>query len=532
MRTAEEIIQRFDKLDAEMQLNWKSHLKEISDLILPNYNDIYRTQMSGEKKNQAKIYDTTALQSVKFLGSGLHTLLSNPSLPFFALTTGDDILDRDEQVRDWLQKASQAMHDVLNQSNFQTQVHEIYLAQLVFGTAVCLIEEDEKDLVRFETVPIYYCPVDQNHLSVIDTLMPSYQWTLRNIIQKFGKKALPKEWLEQNIEKRLDDKFTVIWAVYPREDIKFSDGKPVPGPKNMPWACKYVLKEAKHILKESGFHEWPAVVPRWSRLPGEKYGRSPAMDALPDIKMINAMAKTNIEAAQLSVRPPLQKDDDGVNAIVNFTPGAINIVRPGSQGIRPINTGVDPRLGEELMNPVKERIKNHFFLNQLQLAEDNPQMTAKEVTVRSDEKQRILAPVLARQHYEFLKPMVGRVFGIMVRAKRFPEPPEKLKGRNLQVQYSSMIARAQKAIDAEVVERVFTIISPIATIKPEVWDNFNLDETSIDVARTLGFKQSNLNSKAQKDGIRQGRIDAQQEQDALNKAQVAADVANKTSSVA
>lgn len=526
------IISRFEKLEAEMTANWKSHWKEISDYVLPNYDDVWNTQIAGEKKAQSKIYDTTGLQALKLLSSGLHSLLTNPSVPFFNLTTGIDELDKDEVVRDWLQKATTSMHDVLNQSNFQTQVHEVYQSETGFGTAVCFVDEDPEEVVRFESYPIYYCPIDENHLGRVDTVMRKYEWTLRKILQKFGKDSLPKEWLDQNLEKNIDNKYCIIHAVYPREDIKYGeDGNPLPGPKNMPFVSCYVLREVKHVLKESGYNEFPYLVPRWNKLPGEKYGRSPAMDALADIKMLNAMAKTQIEAAQLAVRPPLQKEDDGINSIINFTPGAINIVRPGSKGITPINTGADPRLGIEVLQAVQERIKNHFFLNQLQLAEDNPQMTATEVMQRSDEKQRILAPVLSRQHHEWLKPLVDRVFGVMLRRKLFPPIPDKLKGKMIQVQYSSMIARAQKAINAEIVTRVFSIISPLIQLKPDVLDNFNLDETVIDVSTTLGFKQSNLNKRAKVEQIRNGRIQAAQEQANMEKAQASAEVANKVQGI-
>jgi hypothetical protein len=530
---AQALISRYNKLEAETHVWWKSHWKEVSDYVFHNYDDVYRTQTPGEKKQNALIYDTTALSSGKLLASGLHSMLTNPSLPFFGLTTGVEELDKDEAVRDWLQKASAAMHDVLNGSNFQTEIHEVYLALAGFGTSVCFMEEDDQDIIRFHTLPVYYASMDESYKGAIDTVMTSYKWSLRKVIQKFGKEALPKEWMASQMDKNLDKQYCVVHAVYPREDIKLGeDGKALPGPKNMKFASIYMLKEIGHIIKESGFNEFPYLVPRWLKLPGEKFGRSPTMDALPDIKMINAMTRTVIEGGQLSIRPPLQREDDGVNQIINFTPGAVNVVRPGSKGITPINTGANPLIGEELMNPIKERIKNHYFLNQLQLAENNPQMTATEVIQRTDEKLRMLAPILARQHHEILKPLVDRLFGVMLRKSLFPAKiPDKLRGKTIQVQYSSMIARAQKSVNAEVVTRVFGILSPLIQMKPDILDNFNLDETAIDVSNILGYKQSNMNNRDKVEQTRQGRIQAAQEQAELEKAQVSADVAQKTASI-
>ena len=60
----------------------------------------------------------------------------------------------------------------------------------------------------------------------------------------------------------------------------------------------YVLVEEKALLEEGGFDEFPYMVPRWQKVAGEIYGRSPSMTCLPDIKMVNQMMKTVIKAAQ------------------------------------------------------------------------------------------------------------------------------------------------------------------------------------------------------------------------------------------
>lgn len=530
------LISRYEGLEAKSRVWWKTHWMEISRYVLANYDDIYSTQVPGEKKsNNSKIFDTTAYQSLKLLAAGLHSMLTNPSIPFFGLTTGIEELDSDEEVRDWLQKASNSMHAVLNGSNFQTEIHETYIGLAGFGTSVTFMDEDKKDKFRCHTKPIYYCVIDENHQGIVDTVGHTFKWDVRKIIKKFGIDSLPKQWVESGLnDSKLAEQHTVLHMVYPRSDAKMdSEGNAMPGPKNMPFASIYILKDVEHALSESGFHEFPYLVPRWLKLPGETYGRSPTMDALPDIKMINAMAKVNIEAMQLAVRPPLQREDDGVNQIINYTPGAINLTRAGSKGITPINTGANPKLGEELMLPVKERIKQHFFLNQLQLAENNPQMTATEVLQRTDEKLRIMAPILARQHYELLKPLVDRLFGIMLRNKLLPSKiPAKLSNVNIQVQYSSMIARAQKAVNAETVTRVLGLMGGLMQVKPDILDNLNTDETFLYVSEISGLPQKLLNGRAKTEQMRNGRMEQAKQQDQMQQAQAAAEIAQKTQGIA
>lgn len=533
---AKQIVARYKKLYAETDKNWKPHWQEVGDHTLPNYNDIYRDQVAGEKKN-ILLFDTTAVQANKLLASGLHSMLTNPTLPWFELTTGRPDLDSKENVRMWLQRAVKSIHDVLNNTNFQTEIHEIYLALGTFGTAICFMEEDKDKVINFNTKPIYYGVLDENSQGLIDTVMVEFEWELRKIIDKFGFDSLPEKLKNQKerIEKLLDDKYKIIHAVYPRKDKIYYDenGNRKAGTKNMAYASCYVMSSEAHTLMESGFNEFPYLCPRWAKLPGEKYGRSPAMDALPDIKVINAMAKVNLEAAQFAVRPPLEIEDDGINQAIDYYPGAVNIRRPGSQRtITPINTGVRPDLGEQLMEPIKKRIENHFYINQLQTAESTTRKTATEVIQLTDEKLRIMAPILARMNFELLSPLIDRVFFIMGRAGRLPDKmPDELKGMNLTVQFSSMIARAQRAVEAEVLPRVLNVVGPLAQAKPEILDNFNTDGIVVETAQMLGLSQKMLNDKGTVSAIRDGRKQVAEQQAQMQQAQMAADVAQKTSGI-
>ena len=73
----------------------------------------------------------------------------------------------------------------------------------------------------------------------------------------------------------------------------------------MPIAICYIMEEEQHVLEESGVEEMPYVVPRWWVISGEVHGRSPAMTALPQIKVSNAATRTVMRAAEKAVDPPL-----------------------------------------------------------------------------------------------------------------------------------------------------------------------------------------------------------------------------------
>ena len=101
--------------------------------------------------------------------------------------------------------------------------------------------------------------------------------------------------------------------------------------KNMDFISCHVHEESGALLRESGFREFPYVVPRYLKSSSnEIYGRSPAMNALPDVKMLNTMSKTTIKAAQKQIDPPLMVPDDGFVLPVRTVPGGLNFYRYGT----------------------------------------------------------------------------------------------------------------------------------------------------------------------------------------------------------
>jgi hypothetical protein len=487
---AKEIIRRFEQLKAN-RINWESHWQELADYVLPRKDDLHGTRAYGEKKHN-KVFDSTGIHANELLASALHGMLTNPSTQWFELTTGDDLLDQDDEVRLWLQTAVRQMHKVLNNSNFQTEIHEVYLDMGSFGTSCMRMEEDDEEVIRFQSRPIYEAYIDQNNKGKIDTVYRSFNWTARQIQQEFGDDILTqgmKEQLEGSLHDR-NDQYEIIHAVEPVTD-KY-DGPELKG-KGFLFRSIYILKDKNLILSSGGFKEFPYVIPRWTKIAGEVYGRSPAMKALADIKMINQVMKTTIRSAQKTVDPPLMMPDDGILLPLKTSPGGINYYRAGSPDkIEPILTGSRVDFGFQMVEQIRMRIREAFFIDQLQLGE-GPQMTATEVAQRTEEKLRLLGPILGRQQFELLRPLIDRVFNVMMRRKLFSPPPVELSDVVLQVQYSSQIAKAQRSADAQSFSRVLSIIGPLFQMQPDMIDNINTDQLFRYVSRAYGLPEEVIN---------------------------------------
>src|SRR3954466_8405696 len=162
----EEVKRRFEKLKSE-RTTWESHWEDIANYIVPRRNDINTTYSPGAKRN-LQILDNTGVQSNELLAGALHGLLTNPSSQWFELTTGDEELDNKDSIRLWLQKAGKRILNVLNNSNFQTEAHELYIDLTSIGTGAQTIEEDVRFIVRFSTKHIKEVFVAENSQGVID----------------------------------------------------------------------------------------------------------------------------------------------------------------------------------------------------------------------------------------------------------------------------------------------------------------------------------------------------------------------------
>lgn len=498
-----QVCQKHGKLKSG-RTNWDSHWKEIAEYFIPEKNNIYNSQVPGEKKHN-KLFSSAAIQANEFLASALHGLLTNPATVFFGFSTGDKSVDKIKEVQEWLQDTTHKMITVLNQSNFQTEIHEVYLDLGSFGTSILRVEEDPETVVRFAARPIYEAYIDENFKGQIDTVSYEYKKPLRHLAQEFGVENLSKE-LQDMIAKDSSMDVEVIHLVQPNSDFNPFGNKA----RQKKFVSYHVVKETGDVISIKGFNENPYIVPRWIKSPGEIYGRSPGMKALSDAKMLNVMKKTIIEGAQLAIRPPLQVPDDGVLLPIIMKPGGTNYFRAGSKDrIEAIQTGARPDLGEALLAEVKQSIKEAFFIDQLSVVLGD-RATATEVMQRREENLRIFSPVIGRQEYELLRPLIERVFGIMNRKGMILPAPQIIQGKNLQVRYTSEIARAQQTADADKLGRIFGIIGPLAGAKPEMLDNFNEDEIVKDLAERFGLPASYIESDEVISAIRQSRAKAQE----------------------
>jgi hypothetical protein len=512
--------ERFDKLKA-FRLNWEHHWQDIADYFVPRKKTITQERTRGDRRNNT-LLDNTGMMSNELLAGALHGLLTNPHRQFFELFTGDKAIDQNDEARLWLEDSADRMHTVINNSNFQTEVHEIYIDLGTFGTAVMFMQEDPGDIVHFRAQFIRDIYVSENNLGQIDELHRELKWTIKNLIQEFGYDQLPDD-VKKISKTDPERRFRLIHAVYP--DMDFEKEAKVTGKFVSQWA----MPEFDHELRSGFFRDFPYAVTRWTKGSDEIYGRSPAMNALPEMKTLNKMVETTIKGAQKAVDPPVTVPDDGFVFPIRTRPGSINIKRAGTpDSIEPIFNDTRIDFGQAVLEENRQRVREAFFIDQLKLRE-GPQMTATEVQQRTEEAMRLMGPVLGRQQEEFLRPIVDRVFNIMLRRGMFLPVPEALSGRQLQVRYSSLVAKAQRLNEGSEILRAFEAMAPFIQLDPAAADNIDSDTAVREVGSIFGLPQRFLKNEEEIEDQREARAQAQAQAQQQEQQAQQADVISKLS---
>ncbi len=477
---AKKIIDVYTKLDGDKG-TLKSHLREISEFMLA-IKFLYDQYVEGGKR-QSNIYDGTAIRAHRVFANGLYGNLSPQSVPWFMLTTKNKTLAENANVKFWLADTTERLRNAINSSNAPLALQQVYRAEGWAGTAIMYIEPGRRYAINCQTFSVGNCCIMEDADGVVDSVYRLEKFTARQMVMKWGVKVSEKVEKAYKDDKK-DEQFEVIHAVYPRDDYNWRKMDNM----NMPWASVYVERESKNILSESGYQEFPFACPRWEKDDGEVYGRAPGMDALPDGKMLNQMCYDNMRGIQKAIDPPLLASKESAISSTNTKAGGV-IYHKSGEAPQALQSGSRFDIAMDYVNEYRQAVRDAFY-HDLFLAlaqQDNQQKTAYEVRQIVEEKLSILGPALGRQQTELFDPFLTRVFWILYRAGYLLPVPRELAGQGLSVEYVGRLALAMKSQETQATGQVLTFVGQLAEARPEILDNFDVDEIAQGTATRAGM---------------------------------------------
>jgi hypothetical protein len=519
----DKLLTRWGQLRSE-RATWWSHWQEITTYLLPRNGRYFQQDRNKGHRRHNSIYDNTGTRALRTLGAGMMAGATSPARPWFRLGTADPELNSYGPVKLWLADVTQRMQLVFQKSNTYRTLHGIYEELGAFGTAGSIILPDSQNAIHHYPVTIGEYAIATDYQGRVNTLYREFQKTVGEVVREFGYNKCSTSVKNLYDRGSLDSWITLVHAIEPRDDrdrdYKKKDNM------NMPFKSCYFEtgSDGDQVLRESGFKEFPAVVPRWGVAGGDIYGNSPGMESLGDIKQLQHEQLRKAQGIDYQTKPPLQVPSYMKNRDVDSLPGGVTFI-DGAQGkietAFNVNLNLDHLLRD--IQDVRGRINSSFYADLfLMLANaTDTRMTATEVAERHEEKLLMLGPVLERLHNELLDPLIDITFDRMVEAGLVPPAPEELQGMELNVEFVSMLAQAQRAIGTNSVDRYVNSMGMVAQMKPDVLDKFDSDAWADGYADMLGVDPSLIVAGPQVAKIRQARAQAQQaaaQQEAQNQA--------------
>jgi hypothetical protein len=518
MVDVEQILHRFNDV-CGLRGNWESHWEEIAERVLPRQMGFLGDRTDGEKKTQ-KVFDSRPMVALDRFASVMDSMLTPRQSKWHNLKTNNPELNRIFEVQDWFYRVNQILYDAryAAKANFAGQNHERWTSVGAFGTGSLFIDFDPRTGLRYRCVNLRDTYFLENHQGMIDTVFRKFDFTARQAAQQWGEKNLPEK-IQKALENPHDTnkKFPFLHVTMPREDVDRSRADA----RGKPWASYYISVDCKQMMSEGGYNSFPYSISRYVTAPDEVYGRSPAMSALPDIKMLNEMAKTDIRSAHKLIDPPILLHDDGIlgngGMKVNMRPGGLNmggVNRDGRALIQPFNTGARVDIAEQKMEQRRQSIDDAFLVTLFQILVETPRMTATEALIRSQEKGMLLTPTMGRQQSEAIGPLIEREIDLLMFHKILPPVPEVLieAGGEYEIVYDSPMSRMQRAEELVGVQRTMELLTPFAQINPDIFDVFDPDKLAALTAEVSGVPTPVLRSPEVIAQIRQQRAAAQQQQ--------------------
>lgn len=493
---------------------WRQSWNEIEDYIMPRISQNHLGYGYGghkpDPKQGRRIIDATATRAVRILAAGMQGGLTSPARPWFRLRLANDHESESGPERRWLDVVERRMYAALARSNFYQVIHALYTELAAFGSADIYHELDSKRLMRFTNLTCGEFAWACDAAGRVDTVARRVYMTARQLAQRYGEERMSprtRRLLHQSPEEQVE----IVHLVRPRMERKYN----ALGAMNMPWeSLVWEADEAHVFLHEGGYEEFPHLTARWDVSGCELYGRSPGMDVLPDVKMLQEMARSQLLAIHKVVNPPMRVPTSFKQRL-NLIPGGLNYVPSGQNEsvgplyqINPDISAVSQKI-EDVRSAIREGFFNDLFL--MFTSEGRSNVTATEVAERSEEKLLMLGPVIERHQTELLDPLLERTYGMLKRAGMLPVPPMELEGQSLRVEYVSALAQAQRAVTAQAIRSFASDVATLSKIAPSVLDKVDFEQAVDELGSIACVPASLIRSDTEVEALRLAEALKQQE---------------------
>lgn len=509
--------------------SWMGHWRELSDFMSPRRARLLYNSISGVNKGWKKNYNIIngkATWAARVQSAGMMAGITSPARPWFKLQVDDPDLNDYRPVRMYLDQVADRVRRAMLRCNFYKALPLSYWDLGVYGTSCFMLEEDLKTKLRAYSHPIGQYYLANSDRDDVDTLYREMKMTVAQVVKKFTPKGVDPTTYEKfspfirDEYKRghIDLWADIVQVVEPNTEVDFDFADARGMRYRSCWFDNSSTGSSgptqDSFLWEGGFEEQPFIATRWTKTAEDVYGSSPGMDVLGDTRALQLLEKRKSQLVDKITTPPMKGPASLQNQRVSLLPGDMTYVDSNSphNSFEPAIV-VMPQAVAVVTEAIKEheqRIAEGYYADLwLMLAQNEMTMTATEVAERHEEKMLQLGPVLENVSDELLDPAVERFIAVLNRAGDLPPPPPELEDQDVNIEYTSVMAQAQKLVATTGYTKLAAFVVNLGQVQPNAIDKVNTDMMIEKMADALGVEPEMVRTEAEVKKIRDQRAAAQ-----------------------
>ena len=500
------LTQRYEELKL-LRSNLDSMFIDSQRYVRPNTNKFDHGHTPKQDDGSREMYDDTAVWCNQMFANGLASnLIPKSDRWFYLRVQGVPQGDLAAEEIEYLHAVEDRIYHefALPESQFYASSHECFLDIGAYGTSPVQISE-VNGVVNYRSRPLADVFFDTDMHGKVDTVFYRCYKTARQLMQMFPQVQDMKGF---NPKASVHSKYELVYTIEPNEDG--TEGGRVGS--NRPYKVTYWCPSLADVIEEAGISYFPFLVPRWSKLADEVYGRGPAFSCLSQIRALNKMVKEALTSAEYLNFPTLTAEEDSIMLPMKYGSRQIMFHEPGSEKPAPILAGNQPQYVMEMIRMYRESVNRSFFVDQIIRQEKKERQSVLEIQDVRGQMLNQLAPLLNRMETEYLEPAIEATFVLLERAGQLPPRPESLDGAALEVSYASPSSQSQFATRLSNIQAFMQDIAPLAQIKPEILQAVNEQKLLESYAKYRNIDPEVVKSAQEFEQEQQAAAEAEQQQ--------------------
>lgn len=498
----------------------------------PITDGLISNQAGRRRPKSRPLYDGHSIRVFRYVESGLYSGNSSPNRPWFNFALKRDRGGQStatQATKVWFGTCVSILSMIFAGSNFYRVVRSNYGQLGRFGNAAAIMDDDDEFGINCIGLKIGEFACDVNRKGKVDTLLRWVQMTTRQLVDGYVRQldgSMDWSLVHPSVQSAWNSSsYTTTFTVYQLIEPNSEYREGAWAAAGMKWRSVKWMEcdtDKNRVLENRGYIDQPFWVARWAVDGTDVWATGPGRDALPDMRELQAQSKRKGEVTDMVVKPPTQGPRDfrmrpgQHTALANVDAGKVEVVYEAPyQAINLVGQDV-----QECRRAISEATYADLFMAITERDGVQP-LNDLETQLRNDEKMTQLGPVIESINVDMLKVAVERAFGIAVRGGLFPPPPEELEDEELDIEFISVLAQAQKMMGAGQTERSLAFVGAVSQFQPDAIDLVDGDALVRDHWERSAAPAVGMRDQSVVDQIRANRQQQQQQERMAQMAQPA-----------